>query len=161
MSPLGTSGVQLLELGHEYWLLFKLTNYSWRKKQRNYHHHPDGCLNWSDNKNKIFIELKLRISSRIIFHLRSNIKRSTQFLMGGLLKSLAAPRFLSICLPRNGYRMKHYLSSVISDTWTWELFREENVYEYMTSRVCDIYLSTKVNTALSRLQRKKSLLNFC
>ena len=30
----------------------------------------------------------------------------------------------------------------------------------MTSSVCDICLSTKVNTALSRLQRKKSLLNF-
>ena len=23
--------------------------------------------------------------------------------------------------------------------------RKENVYEYMTSRVCDIYLSTKIN----------------
>ena len=65
--------------------------------------------------------------------------------MGGLLKSLAAPRFISIYLPRNRYRMKHYLSSVIIDTWTWELFRKENVYEYMTSSVCDIYLSTKTN----------------
>ena len=41
-------------------------------------------------------ELKLRISSRIIDHLRSYIKRSTQFLMGSLLKSLAAPRFTVI-----------------------------------------------------------------
>ena len=65
--------------------------------------------------------------------------------MGGLLKSHAAPRFISIYLPRNGYRMKHHLSSVISDTWTWELFRKENEYEYMTSRVCYIYLSTKIN----------------
>ena len=65
--------------------------------------------------------------------------------MGGLLKSPAAPRFISIYLPRNGYRMKHHLSSVISDTWTWELFRKENEYEYMTSRVCYIYLSTKIN----------------
>ena len=65
--------------------------------------------------------------------------------MGDLLKSLAAPRFISIYLSRNGCRMKHYLSCVISDTWTWELFRKENVYEYMTSSVCDIYLSTKIN----------------
>ena len=53
--------------------------------------------------------------------------------------------FILIYLPWNGYRMKHCLSFFIRDTWTWELFRKENVYEYMTSWVCDIYLSTKIN----------------
>ena len=36
-------------------------------------------------------------------------------------------------------------ASFYSDIWTWELMRKENVYECMTSRVCNIYLSTKIN----------------